>query len=232
MTRDLDLERRLLAIEELMTTQKIDFDKAQKEIGSKKAAELAEQQKAEADMLAAKIAAEEWAAWEKKLEEGKKAARVEGSENAKKHVQADREIAEEKAAKEKARADAKAAVLKAEADAKAAVERAEAEAKAAIEKAQKQAAEAVAEAQKRAEFLVEQALAPVKDEKKRPVKFKDAIGRKFSFPFHLCATWAVCTYFIVAVVTNANKRTGHRRVNQTSFLTCRAYRASCRRGPL
>jgi Ubiquitin-like domain len=25
----------------------------------------------------------------------------------------------------------------------------------------------------------------------KPVKFKDAIGRKFSFPFELCATWAV-----------------------------------------
>jgi hypothetical protein len=26
-------------------------------------------------------------------------------------------------------------------------------------------------------------------EKKKPLKFKDAVGRKFSFPFHLCATW-------------------------------------------
>ncbi|KAF2230585.1 hypothetical protein EV356DRAFT_418723, partial [Viridothelium virens] len=22
-----------------------------------------------------------------------------------------------------------------------------------------------------------------------PIKFKDAVGRKFSFPFHLCKTW-------------------------------------------
>ncbi|PMD53237.1 uncharacterized protein K444DRAFT_541806 [Hyaloscypha bicolor E] len=28
------------------------------------------------------------------------------------------------------------------------------------------------------------------DHKPRPIKFKDAIGRKFSFPFQLCATWA------------------------------------------
>lgn len=25
-----------------------------------------------------------------------------------------------------------------------------------------------------------------------PIKFKDAVGRKFSFPFHLCQTWDVC----------------------------------------
>ncbi|OBT45750.1 hypothetical protein VE00_03984 [Pseudogymnoascus sp. WSF 3629] len=32
--------------------------------------------------------------------------------------------------------------------------------------------------------------APPKDEKKKPIKFKDAVGRKFSFPYHLCQTWA------------------------------------------
>jgi hypothetical protein len=26
---------------------------------------------------------------------------------------------------------------------------------------------------------------------KKPIKFKDAVGRKFSFPFELCSTWAV-----------------------------------------
>ena len=29
-----------------------------------------------------------------------------------------------------------------------------------------------------------------KGEKQKPVKFKDAIGRKFSFPVHLCSTWS------------------------------------------
>ena len=27
----------------------------------------------------------------------------------------------------------------------------------------------------------------------KPIRFKDAVGRKFSFPFHLCKTWAVST---------------------------------------
>jgi hypothetical protein len=29
-------------------------------------------------------------------------------------------------------------------------------------------------------------------EKRKPIEFKDALGRKFSFPFELCATWQVC----------------------------------------
>jgi hypothetical protein len=30
-------------------------------------------------------------------------------------------------------------------------------------------------------------------DKKKPIKFLDAVGRKFSFPFELCCTWAVST---------------------------------------
>lgn len=30
-------------------------------------------------------------------------------------------------------------------------------------------------------------------EKDKPIKFKDAIGRRFNFPFHLVNTWSVCT---------------------------------------
>lgn len=36
------------------------------------------------------------------------------------------------------------------------------------------------------------ATSPVPNEKKKPIKFKDAVGRKFSFPFELCRTWQVC----------------------------------------
>jgi hypothetical protein len=35
------------------------------------------------------------------------------------------------------------------------------------------------------------ALAP-STERKEPVQFKDAVGRKFSFPFEFCCTWEVC----------------------------------------
>src|SRR5690606_3657841 len=30
-----------------------------------------------------------------------------------------------------------------------------------------------------------------KKAEKAPIRFKDAVGRKFSFPFHLCQTWNV-----------------------------------------
>jgi hypothetical protein len=33
---------------------------------------------------------------------------------------------------------------------------------------------------------------PIKEEnKKKTIKFKDCVGRKFTFPFNLCQTWAV-----------------------------------------
>ena len=35
------------------------------------------------------------------------------------------------------------------------------------------------------------AAAPPPKEKDKPIKFKDAVGRRFNFPFHLCATWTV-----------------------------------------
>jgi hypothetical protein len=55
---------------------------------------------------------------------------------------------------------------------------AEAEAaKAELEKKQKELEEAVAKN------------APIPDMEKKPIKFKDAVGRKFSFPWHLCKTW-------------------------------------------
>jgi hypothetical protein len=171
---DPELEKRLQAIEELMRAQKLDFERAQKEIAARdaaaatrKAAEYAAKQKADA----ARKAAEEKAAWEERIKN-------------------ERRTAEEKDAEKAARAAAKAAVLKAEADAKAVVENAIRESKEAVLKAKEEANEAVAKAQKDAELLIEQALTARK-EKKKPLKFKDAVGRRFSFPFDLCATWAV-----------------------------------------
>jgi len=29
------------------------------------------------------------------------------------------------------------------------------------------------------------------DERKKPIRFTDAVGRKYIFPFHFCKTWAV-----------------------------------------
>ena len=40
--------------------------------------------------------------------------------------------------------------------------------------------------------------------RKKPIRFKDAIGRKFSFPFHLCSTWEVCTLPNLGLLDPAN----------------------------
>ncbi|KAK3115938.1 hypothetical protein LTR53_004216 [Teratosphaeriaceae sp. CCFEE 6253] len=50
---------------------------------------------------------------------------------------------------------------------------------------------AQAEAEKKHKELEEEAAKhkPMPDALKAPIKFKDAVGRKFSFPWHLCKTW-------------------------------------------
>jgi hypothetical protein len=124
-------------------------------------------------------------------------------------VAEEKEAAEKKAAEElAARKAAEEAVAKAAADAAAAAtavakEAAEAVAKEAAEAAEKRLAEesaarkAAEEAAAKASAAAEAAAAEVaaatkpKAEKKKPLRFKDAVGRKFSFPFHLCQTWAV-----------------------------------------
>ena len=74
-----------------------------------------------------------------------------------------------------------------EAEYKLAAEKAAAD-KAAAEKAAAEAEKAAAEA---AAAAAAAAPPPPPKEKDKPLKFQDAIGRKFSFPFHLCNTWSV-----------------------------------------
>ena len=106
------------------------------------------------------------------------------------------------AAKAKAEEIAKAAEKAAaaattEAEKKAADEQAKlkAEAEEAANKAKAEADEAAAKFKEEKEAAVAAAAAAAApaapEEKKKPIKFKDAVGRKFSFPFHLCRTWEV-----------------------------------------
>jgi hypothetical protein len=80
---------------------------------------------------------------------------------------------------------------------------AEAEAaKAELEKKQKELEEAVAKN------------APIPDMEKKPIKFKDAVGRKFSFPWHLCKTWKgmeslIKQAFLHVDVIGAHVQEGH-----------------------
>ncbi|KAM0335728.1 hypothetical protein ACHAQA_000778 [Verticillium albo-atrum] len=100
---------------------------------------------------------------------------------------ADKKAADEAEAKKKWEEETKA---KAEADARAKLD---AEAKAA-EKAAADAAEKKKEEEAMKKKVTEEAKAKFEEDAKKskdkaPIKFKDAVGRKFSFPFHLCAKW-------------------------------------------
>jgi hypothetical protein len=114
-----------------------------------------------------------------------------------KEEQVAKEMAVEKAAADKAAKDAaeaeKAKEIKAASDsaAKEAKEQADQEHKEAAEKAEKAAKEAAEKAAKEAEAAEAAKPPPAPKEKQKPIKFKDAVGRKFSFPFHLCSTWSV-----------------------------------------
>ena len=100
--------------------------------------------------------------------------------------------AAEKAAKAEAEAE-RAKEIKTASDkaAKEAKEKADQEHEAAAEKAAQEAEKAAKDAEKAAAEAEAAKPPPAPPEKKKPIKFKDAVGRKFSFPFHLCCTWSV-----------------------------------------
>ncbi|KAF4624882.1 hypothetical protein G7Y89_g13287 [Cudoniella acicularis] len=177
----------------------------------KKAAdEKASLEKKNADEKAAyeKQLADEKAAWEKKVEEEKKTALAKGAENVRKQVEADKKKAEAEAAEAAAKAAVQAELKKAREDGAAEAKRLREEAAAEQKKMKEEAAAAAeklkkeaeaeqeklkkeaAEASKAAAEALKKAMAKPEDAPKKPIKFKDAVGRKFSFPFHLCATWA------------------------------------------
>lgn len=100
----------------------------------------------------------------------------------------DRKIAGEAAALARADAEKRAAeeATKAKEEAEKAAAAAASEAAAAATAA---AAAAATDAANAAAAEAEKAANKPPPEKKKPIKFKDAVGRKFSFPFELCATW-------------------------------------------
>jgi hypothetical protein len=137
----------------------------------------------------------------------------------------ERQEREEREAKEKK--EKEDALKKAEEEKKHAEEIAAAAAKAAADattEAEKKAADKAAEDAKKAEeeaarakLEADTALAMAMlppEEKKRPIKFKDAVGRKFSFPFHLCCTWEVCIPYASLYVANS---LGHGGSHPTSL---------------
>jgi hypothetical protein len=64
---------------------------------------------------------------------------------------------------------------------------------------------------------VADATSPPTDDKKKPITFTDAVGRKFKLPFHLCANWAVSYSHIRNVIMLLTSTIGYGRVDQASF---------------
>ena len=108
-----------------------------------------------------------------------------------------KKAAEERAAADKKLQEAATAAAKEEAakelaEAKEKAEKALKEAQEASEKALKEAKEA---AEKETAEKVAAAKAAPPAEKKDPIKFKDAIGRKYQFPWDMCCKWTVSLFF-------------------------------------
>ena len=104
------------------------------------------------------------------------------------------EIAARKAKEEeekKKKEEIAAASKKAKEDAEKKAEEAAKKAQGEHEKKLKEAETAKEEAEKKQKELEEEKkkLTPAPDSTKAPIRFKDAVGRKFSFPFHLCKSW-------------------------------------------
>jgi hypothetical protein len=95
------------------------------------------------------------------------------------------------AASKKAKEEAEKKAEEAAKKAKEEHEKAAAKAKEEHEKALEEAKKAHEEAEKKAKELAEEVEKnkPAPDMTKAPIKFNDAVGRKFSFPWHLCKTW-------------------------------------------
>lgn len=180
-----DGSERLSKLERIMLAERDDLIR-------KAALAEAEHQANKAKNDADKLAKLELLILAQKEEQLKREEAVEAARQADK-AEADAKIAKE--AREKAlQAQAAAKLLEA---AKAARE--EAEAKAAKEAEETRTAhenalveaKAAQEALEKAKKMAEDEAAKLKpsDAPKPPIKFKDAIGRKFSFPWHLCKTW-------------------------------------------
>ncbi|KJR84438.1 KAP-like kinetoplast-associated protein [Sporothrix schenckii 1099-18] len=139
----------------------------------------------------AEIAAAAEAALKAKMEAAEAAARAKAAADFKAEIEA-KEAAEKKVKEEiewrkKLEEEAK---LKAEIEARSKLEEERKKAEAAKEAEEEKKKEHKALVAK----LSEEAKVKLEEEKKKaeklPIKFKDAVGRKFQFPFNLCQTWA------------------------------------------
>lgn len=145
-----------------------------------------------------------------------------------------KQAAAEKKIADEATAAAKTAAEKEAADAAAAAA-AEEKAKRAQEVAEaqlKEAEEAAAKAKAGAEEAEKKAAAAAPVEKKPPVRFKDAIGRNYNFPWERCCRWRVSFSSDHSSVSLPNIVLGYGRFDQPSLCTYRRSGGACHEWPL
>lgn len=196
------------ALKQAMEQMKADSAKTAAAAAQRSAEEIRLKEEARQEVLRAideekKRAAEQTAREEKIRQEAAEAALKKAEAEAK--AQADRAVAEKKIA-EDAAAAAKSA---AEKEAKEAAEAKEAVAKKAQEEALaklKEAEEAAAKAKAEAEAAEKKAAENAPPERKAAVKFKDAIGRNYNFPFERCHKWRVSAGDCGEVVLTDSRR--------------------------
>ena len=167
----------------LADRDKREEDRAKEEA---KAKELAKRQ-AEEDKLEAL----------RKLIEKHNKEQLDREDKAKKDAEAKAKAAadEKKAAEEKEK-ELKEAAKKAKEDAEKEAKKKADEEKEKFDKQMEEAKKKAAELEAAKKKVEEEnkKLKPGDDMLKPPIKFKDAVGRKFSFPWHLCKTWRVSSH--------------------------------------
>lgn len=178
------------ARERIEAERKADEERARQHAEAMRQAEEKARMKFEAEMKAAEAKRKREEEDRKRAEEAAK-IRLEAAIRA----EADARAAAEKKAKEemdRLKAIQEEAKRKAEADALAKVEaekEAERKRKEAEEVAKKEHEALKKKIQEETKAKLEEAAKNTAD--KAPIKFKDALGRKFSFPYHLCSRWQV-----------------------------------------
>ncbi|KAI1391175.1 uncharacterized protein F4822DRAFT_176617 [Hypoxylon trugodes] len=189
------------ARDKLEAERKAEAERQRREAEAAARAEAAAQLKLQAAIRAEAEAKE--AAAKKAAEEAEQRKRFEEEAKAKAEMEARKKIEAEEAAKAAAAAAAAAeaarqkrieeeAKIKAELEARKKIEdeKAAAEAAKAAEEERKKEEEAFKKkALEDAKQKAEEAAKKDMGKDKLPIRFKDAVGRKFSFPFHLCRNW-------------------------------------------
>lgn len=197
---------KLRRIEEMLLDQR--KRELERQVNEARAKEIAKRQAEEDKLEALRGLIEKHN--KEQLEREKKAEEKAKKEADEKEKQA-RAAADAKKAAEEKEKELKEAAKKAKEDAEKEAKKKQDEEKEKWDKLMEEQKKKAAELEEKKKKLEEEnkKLKPGDDMLKPPIKFKDAVGRKFSFPWHLCKTWKVSvpshTLILSEYSTDANQ---------------------------